>query len=100
MYLSNRIRLKYLERSAVYRPVTFQIQWNQMTSLQITPPRAIRLLLIVILVIAGSVFTFYSLIRESKGITRTSSFINFDFRKIDAYIGDSVTYFRAIDSLY
>jgi signal transduction histidine kinase len=97
---SNRFPLKYLFETVVYRRVTIQIQWNQMTSLQITPLRTRRLLLIVILVIAGGVFTFYSFSGRSKGITRTSSFINFDFRKIDAYIDDSLTYFNAIDSIY
>jgi signal transduction histidine kinase len=71
-----------------------------MTSLQTTPLRTRRLFLIVILVIAGAIFTFYSYSRRSKEVIRTSSFINFDFRKIDAYIDDSLTYFNAIDSIY
>ncbi|HTE23494.1 tetratricopeptide repeat-containing sensor histidine kinase [Flavitalea sp.] len=71
-----------------------------MTSLQTTPLRTKRLLLIVILATVAAGCFFYSFSNRTKGVTRTSSFINFDFRKIDAYIDDSLTYFKAIDSIY
>ncbi|RYY24944.1 MAG: hypothetical protein EOO04_12390 [Chitinophagaceae bacterium] len=71
-----------------------------MTSLQTTPLRSKRLLLIVILTLLATGYSFYSFSTKNKSVTRTSSYINFDFRKIDAYIDDSARYLRAIDSIY
>ena len=71
-----------------------------MTSVQTTPLSTKRLLLIVVLITITIFFFFYSFSSRTKGVTRTTSFINFDFRKIDAYIDDSLTYFNAIDSIF
>ncbi|HTF31135.1 MAG TPA: tetratricopeptide repeat protein, partial [Flavitalea sp.] len=71
-----------------------------MTLAKTTPLTTKRfgMLLILLAVIAIVLFNSYS--ASSKKITRASTYINFDFRKIDGYIDDSARYFKAIDSLY
>ena len=71
-----------------------------MTVLPNPPFRKIRLGVVALLTMLVARYVFYFLYGKEKKITRTSSYINFDFRKIDAYIDDSVRYLTAIDSLY
>ena len=71
-----------------------------MTVLQNPPFKKIRLGIVTLLSLVVAVYGFYSFYGREKKVTRTSTFMNFDFRKIDAYIDDSVRYLTAIDSLY
>jgi signal transduction histidine kinase len=62
--------------------------------------RTKRLGLLLIFVAIAAVICVVKMGSDEKKITRSSAYMNFDFRKIDAYIEDSLRYFNAIDSLY
>ncbi len=60
--------------------------------------RRYGIMLVTVLIVASVAVRSYSsrYTHQSDG----SGYINFDFRKIDVYIQDSLRYFRAIDSIY
>ncbi|RYY26958.1 MAG: sensor histidine kinase [Chitinophagaceae bacterium] len=60
--------------------------------------RRYGIMLATLLIVAGIAIKSFS--SRFPNDTSSTSYLNFDFRKIDAYIHDSLRYFRAIDSIY
>jgi signal transduction histidine kinase len=53
------------------------------------------LLVALIAIVVGNVYS-----AKGKKVARSSMYLNFDFKKISGFIGDSAHYFKAIDSIF